>query len=199
MRTASLPGQLFLHPAVEVVPEPDELRSSFRTGQGDVLAPFQARLVLAVHHQEALLGLDQADVDPRRGGEDVGTGRGLEGDRYCLGNGTFSPQPQKPDYEVTLIELEKIEAFCRESGLPFTSSRARRNIVTQGVDLNSLVGKTFRIGEVLIRGIRLCEPCNHLAKTSFPEALSGLAHKAGLRAQIMSEGIIHVGDAIVEQ
>lgn len=126
-------------------------------------------------------------------------GRGLEGDRYCLGNGTFSPQPQKPDYEVTLIEQEKIEAFCRESGLPFTSSHARRNIVTQGVDLNSLVGKTFRIGEVLIHGIRLCEPCNYLAKTSFPEALSGLVHKAGLRAQIMSEGIIHVGDAIVKQ
>src|ERR1700704_2632530 len=79
MRTALLPGQLFLYPAVEVVPEPDELRSSFRTGQGDVLDPFQARLVLAVHHQEALLGLDQADVDSRRGGEDVGTGRGLEG------------------------------------------------------------------------------------------------------------------------
>src|ERR1700704_5769369 len=79
MRITSLPGQLFLHPAVEVVPEPDELRSSLRNGQGDVLVPFQARLVLSVHHEEAFLGLDQADVDSRRGREDVRTRRRLEG------------------------------------------------------------------------------------------------------------------------
>src|SRR5712692_6772522 len=79
VRTTSLSGQLFLHPAVEVVPEPDELRSSLRGGQGDVLAPFQARLVLSIHHEEAFLGLDQTDVDLRRGREDVGTGGGLEG------------------------------------------------------------------------------------------------------------------------
>ena len=123
-------------------------------------------------------------------------GKGLEGDRYFAGLGTFSPAPQKPDFEITFIEREEIEHFAGRSGLPFTSSHARRNIVTEGVDLNSLVGKEFRVGDIRIRGIRLCEPCSHLARISFPEALAGLVHRAGLRAQILSEGTIMVGDAI---
>jgi MOSC domain-containing protein YiiM len=125
-------------------------------------------------------------------------GMGLVGDRYFSGDGTFSPHPQKPDYEITFIEREKIEAFARESGLPFTASHARRNIVTDGVDLNELAGKEFLVGEVRVRGIRLCEPCNHLAKASFPEILTGLVNKGGLRAQILSEGVIRVGDRIRE-
>jgi MOSC domain-containing protein YiiM len=123
-------------------------------------------------------------------------GKGLEGDRYFVGAGTFSPNPQKPDFEITLIEKEKVEAFARDSGLPFTAADARRNIVTQGVDLNALVGKEFSVGPVRLRGIRLCEPCSHLAKASFPETLKGLAHKGGLRAQILSEGSIRRGDSI---
>lgn len=124
-------------------------------------------------------------------------GRGLEGDRYFAGSGTFSPTPQRPDFEVTLIEWEKVDAFARESGLPFTTAHARRNLVTEGVDLNALAGREFRIGGALIRGIRLCEPCNYLAKTSFPETLKGLVHKGGLRAQILKDGIIRAGDSIV--
>ena len=124
-------------------------------------------------------------------------GKGLDGDRYFNGVGTFSPRPQKVDFELTLIEKEKIEAFARESGLPFTASHARRNLVTNGVDLNALAGKDFLVGEVRIRGIRLCEPCSYLAKISFPETLKGLVHKGGLRAQIVSEGIIRVGDKLV--
>lgn len=124
-------------------------------------------------------------------------GRGIEGDRYFAGTGTFSPHPQKPDFEITLIEREKIEAFARESGLPFTALHARRNLVTTGVDLNALAGREFLVGEVRIRGIRLCEPCSYLARTTFPETLRGLVHKAGLRAQIVTEGSIRIGDAIV--
>jgi MOSC domain-containing protein YiiM len=123
-------------------------------------------------------------------------GKGLEGDRYFIGVGTFSPNPQKPDFEITLIEKERVEAFARESGLPFTAAHARRNIVTEGVDLNALVGKEFQVGHVHLRGIRLCEPCTHLAKASFPETLTGLLHKGGLRAQILSAGTIRAGDVI---
>lgn len=126
-------------------------------------------------------------------------GKGLQGDRYFDGNGTFSPQPQRPDFEITLIEKEKIEAFAADSGLPFTAQQARRNVVTEGVDLNALVGRQFFLGEVLIQGIRLCEPCQYLAKTTFPAVLSGLVHKAGLRAQILSEGVIRVGDKVKER
>ena len=125
-------------------------------------------------------------------------GKGLVGDRYFSGVGTFSKHPQKPDYEITFMEGEKIEAFTRDTGLAFTSAHARRNIVTEGVDLNALAGKEFLVGDVRIRGIRLCEPCNHLARASFPETLKGLVNKGGLRAQILSEGVIHIGDCIWE-
>lgn len=123
-------------------------------------------------------------------------GRGLEGDRYFCGIGTFSPNPHKPDYEVTLIQKEHIESFQAASALPFTSKHARRNLVSEGVDLNSLVGKDFTVGSVRLRGIRLCEPCNYLTKSTFPAILQGLAHKGGLRAQILSEGVIRVGDPL---
>src|ERR1051325_4776851 len=91
-------------------------------------------------------------------------GRGLEGDRYFYGRGTFSPAPQKPDFEITFIESAQIESFARSSGLPFRALQARRNIVTEGINLNELAGKEFSVGNVRIRGIRLCEPCNYLAR-----------------------------------
>lgn len=123
-------------------------------------------------------------------------GRGLEGDRYFDGTGTFSPHPPKPDFEVTLIESEKIAAFATRSGLPFTAAAARRNLVTTGADLNALVGRDFWVGEVQLRGLRLCEPCAYLAKITFPETLRGLVHQGGLRAQILSAGTIRTGDVL---
>lgn len=123
-------------------------------------------------------------------------GRGLAGDRYFSGTGTFSPHPQKPDFELTLIQKEHIDAFASGAGIAFTARDARRNLVTVGLDLNSLVGREFRVGSVLIRGIRLCEPCGHLARLTSAEVLRGLVHKGGLRAQIVTEGEIRVGDPI---
>lgn len=123
-------------------------------------------------------------------------GRGLVGDRYFLGCGTFSPQPQRPDFEVTLVEQEMLDAFASRSGLPFNAMSARRNLVTTGVRLNDLVGVEFQAGEVRLRGIRLCEPCSYLAKISFPEVLRGLVHQGGLRAQILSAGVIRAGDCV---
>ena len=87
-------------------------------------------------------------------------GSGLEGDRYALGVGTFSKP--LPDRELTLIEAEAIEALKREYKVELAAGEARRNLVTRGVALNHLVGQDFQIGEVKIRGIRLCEPCEHL-------------------------------------
>lgn len=94
-------------------------------------------------------------------------GRRLEGDRYFEGLGTFSPHPQKPDFEVTLMEREKVEAFAAETGLPFTTERARRNLVTEGVDLNALVGREFLVGVVRLRGRRLCEPARTSRRSVF--------------------------------
>ena len=123
-------------------------------------------------------------------------GWGLEGDRYAEGTGTFSKIPRQPDGELTLIEKECIDGFVAETGILFRAADARRNIVTERVDLNSLVGREFSIGEVRIRAIRLCEPCNYLAKQTSPEILRGLVHKGGIRAQIITAGEICVGDAI---
>jgi len=121
-------------------------------------------------------------------------GKGLEGDRYFLRQGTFS-KPQ-PDRELTLIEAEAIEAMKHELNVDYGLSDSRRNVVTRGVPLNHLVGKEFWIGEVKARGLRLCEPCSHLQKLSHEKVLPGLIHRGGLRAQILSEGTICVGQSV---
>ena len=123
-------------------------------------------------------------------------GRGLEGDRYFDQKGTFS-KPE-PDRELTLIEAEAIEAMKRELHVDYGLSDSRRNVVTRGVPLNHLVGKEFRIGEVRARGLRLCEPCSHLQKLSHEKVLPGLVHRGGLRAQILTEGMIRVGEVVRE-
>jgi len=83
-----------------------------------------------------------------------------------------------------------------ELDVDYGLSDSRRNVVTRGVPLNHLVGKEFWIGEVKARGLRLCEPCSHLQKLSHEKVLPGLVHRGGLRAQILIEGMIRVGDAV---
>lgn len=124
-------------------------------------------------------------------------GVGLEGDRYALKLGTF--YKPEPDFELTLIEAEALEALKRDYEIDLAPGEARRNLVTRGVALNHLVGKEFRIGEVRIRGIRLCEPCSHLQALVGRPVIKGLRHRGGLRAQILSAGRIDVGDAIIEE
>ena len=123
-------------------------------------------------------------------------GQGLEGDRYFDHKGTFS-KPQ-PDRELTLIEAEAIEALRSEFQVDFGLTASRRNIVTRGVPLNHLVDKEFWIGDVKARGLRLCEPCAHLQRLSHPKVLPGLVHRGGLRAQILTEGMIRVGETVKE-
>lgn len=121
-------------------------------------------------------------------------GVGLEGDRYALKQGTF--YKPEPDFELTLIEVEAIEALRREYDIELAAGDARRNIVTRGVPLNHLVGREFVIGNVRIRGIRLCEPCDHLQRVTGKHVIKGLRHRGGLRAQILIPGTIRVGDKI---
>jgi MOSC domain-containing protein YiiM len=121
-------------------------------------------------------------------------GAGLEGDRYFLKQGTFF-KPE-PDFELTLIEAEALEAMQQEYQIELAPSESRRNLVTRGVALNHLVGKDFQIGGVRIRGIRLCEPCSHLQALSGRQVIKGLRHRGGLRAQILSEGLLKAGDMV---
>jgi MOSC domain-containing protein YiiM len=121
-------------------------------------------------------------------------GAGLEGDRYALKLGTF--YKPAPDFELTLIEAEAIEALRRDYRVELAAGDARRNIVTRNVPLNHLVGREFAIGDVRIRGIRLCEPCDHLQKLTGKSLIKGLLHRGGLRAQILTQGRISVCDKI---
>jgi MOSC domain-containing protein YiiM len=142
---------------------------------------------IAEKAQEPTRSVDSAAATP---------GAGLEGDRYALQQGTFS-KPE-PDYELTLIEAEAIEALQRDYGVEVAAGDPRRNIVTRGVPLNHLVGREFRVGEVKIRGLRLCEPCAHLEMLVAKPVIKGLRHRGGLRAQVLTPGIIRVGDTVTE-
>jgi len=122
-------------------------------------------------------------------------GRGLEGDRYAAGQGTFSDKPGT-GRQVTLIEAEALEAYTAESGEPLTAAEARRNIVTRGVRLNALVGREFTVGQVRVLGCRLCEPCTHLERLTGKGVLRGLVHRGGLRAEFLTDGVIRVGDRV---
>jgi hypothetical protein len=115
-------------------------------------------------------------------------GRGLEGDRYYGGRGTFSGPGR--GYELTLVEAEVLD----ELDLPW--EQARRNIVTRGIELNTLVGRRFRVGAVECAGRRLAEPCAHLEKLARPGLLRPLVHRGGLRADIVEGGTISLGDEV---
>ena len=122
-------------------------------------------------------------------------GRGLEGDRYLDGSGHWSSNPGV-GRQVTLIEIESIEALEREKNIVIAPGASRRNLVTRGVPLNHLVGREFQAGAVRLFGRRLCEPCDYLEGLTIKGILTGLIHRAGLRADIVVGGSIHVGDSV---
>lgn len=122
-------------------------------------------------------------------------GKGLEGDRYCLGVGTYSKSPGS-GRQVTLIELEAVESLQRDYGISLAPTAARRNIVTRGIALNHLVGRQFRVGPVTFAGVRVCEPCAHLEGLTRPGVLRALVHRGGLRADVLTDGLIRVGDVV---
>jgi MOSC domain-containing protein YiiM len=127
----------------------------------------------------------------------VRAGKGIEGDRYFSNTGkNRSNYKGQPDWEITLIESEVIVAFNQDTGNKFHESDFRRNIVTEGVRLNDLVGKTFNINGVSFFGVQLCEPCASLQKRLAVKILPDLIGKGGLRAQIRGVGLLNVGDAI---
>ncbi len=124
--------------------------------------------------------------------------RGLMGDRYYSLNGTYSKTEIEPDQEITLIESEAFEELKEKHGITLNYSQSRRNIITRDVDLNSLVGRTFQVGDVTLTGMRLCEPCTYLSGlTGNPKLVKQWLHRAGLRAHIVRSGKISVGDSII--
>jgi MOSC domain-containing protein YiiM len=122
-------------------------------------------------------------------------GTGLEGDRYFRKEGTFSKKDD-PGRAITLIEAEAVEEAAKTYGVDFDVSETRRNIVTRGVPLNHLVDQEFMVGDVRVRGVKLCEPCGHLERLTTKGVREPLIHRGGLRADILSDGAISVGDRV---
>ncbi|MTD43974.1 hypothetical protein GKE82_06570 [Conexibacter sp. W3-3-2] len=122
-------------------------------------------------------------------------GRGLEGDRYAAGRGTFS-RGTGYGRDITLVE-EELLAVARVDGLPITPVQARRNVAVSGIVLDDLIGERFLLGTAECIGRRRCEPCAHLQRLGPPGILRALVHRGGLRADIVVGGEIAVGDLVV--
>jgi MOSC domain-containing protein YiiM len=121
------------------------------------------------------------------------TGRGLEGDRHLAAEDSWAAS----GCAISLIEAEQIEAIRAEYAIDLGDGRSRRQLVTRGVRLNDLVGQEFSVGGVRCRGVELCEPCMHLTRLlGEPNLIKASAHRAGLRADILSGGQIAVGDRV---
>jgi len=124
-------------------------------------------------------------------------GRGLRGDRYSEGAGTHSSSD--PGCQITLISAEALEAMARDSGIALRPEHSRRNLVTRGVDLGRLVGRPFRIGGALLRGVRINQPCLHLEGLIGISGLkAALEDRSGLNAEILEGGTIRRGDPVEE-
>lgn len=121
-------------------------------------------------------------------------GVGLDGDRYAEKIGKHSQTPGT-GREVTLVEQEAIAAV-RADGVELADHETRRNLLTEGVPLNHLVGRTFRVGDVVLRGVRLADPCSYLAGLTRPGVSRALVHRGGLRADIVEGGTLRAGDTI---
>ena len=122
-------------------------------------------------------------------------GTGIEGDRYATRSGTYSKK-HHIDRQVTLIEVEALEALARDHGVELAPHEHRRNLTTRGVPLNHLVGQYFRLGDCVLYGGRLNVPCRYLEDLVGKKVFKPLLNRSGLNCRIVVEGIIRVGDSI---
>ncbi|GIW12332.1 MAG: molybdenum cofactor biosynthesis protein [Dehalococcoidia bacterium] len=140
---------------------------------------------LAARAGEALIACEEALLDEH----------GIIGDRYHAGQGTFS-SGEPAGRAVTLIEHETLEALANEAGILLPAGAYRRNLVTIEVPLNHLVGRTFQVGEVVLEGVRLAEPCSYLEWCTRPGVRRALLHRGGLRANVLRGGKVRLGDLV---
>lgn len=140
----------------------------------------------------------EAGGEPMEAHDEIGAvaGAGLVGDRYASKTGAFSEREGR-GREVTLIAREAIAA-ANEQGVTIAEHETRRNLVTEGVDLHALIGKTFAVGEAVLTGVRDCPPCAYLEELTRPGVKDALEGGGGLRADILRDGTLRVGDEIAE-
>lgn len=179
----------------------DAVRAGYVIAPADVAlwSPPIATAPRRVGRVEAIVVAPEAEAAMARVDRAVARAdRGLEGDRYFEKRGTFSNVHGR-GYDLTLVEAEVLDTLALPAG-PLAPEEARRNVLTRGIDLNALVGERFTVGTVECVGRRLCEPCAHLerltAAAGKPGTLRALIHKGGLRADVLADGEIRVGDEI---
>ena len=122
-------------------------------------------------------------------------GRGVKGDRYCLGkeSGYFSGT-KGARRQITLFESEVLDTVLRDNNVSLAPDECRMNVVTRGVPLAHLVGRRFRVGDAVLRGLKLNEPCSRLEDVVGRPVVKALVHRCGLFAEILVGGRIHAGD-----
>ena len=121
---------------------------------------------------------------------------GLVGDRYANKCGSKSKPDQHPDRQLTFIAQEQLDWLHIEHGIALTGSQSRRNVLTQGIDLNALVGKRFLVGNVEVEGMRLSQPCKPLSEVLGFDFVTLMRDRSGLNCRILSSGTISVGDTV---
>jgi MOSC domain-containing protein YiiM len=125
----------------------------------------------------------------------VAQARGIVGDRYHTGDGSFSRWPGA-GRAITFIAHESIVAVREEHGIDIDGGRSRRNVITEGIDLEELIGRQFRIGTATFKGSRSCQPCRYLERFLEPGAFQAMKSHGGIRAEVEKSGSINVGDTI---
>ncbi|RZI76684.1 MAG: MOSC domain-containing protein [Variovorax sp.] len=124
-------------------------------------------------------------------------GKGIEGDRYMIGNeaGFYSHKPEE-GRQVTLFEIETLEALERDAKITMLPEEHRRNVTVEGVPLNHLVGRKFWLGEVLLEATRLSTPCKHIEEILGKAVFDPLINRSGLNCKILQGGTVRVGDLL---
>ena len=122
-------------------------------------------------------------------------GRGLEGDRYALGGGTWARYPDL-EKQLTLIDAADVAAVAARVGVPLTPGDTRRNLVTAGVDLPSLVGRWFAVGDALLFGMKRCPPCTHLERLTGARLVKAMVHRGGINAAVFAGAVIAEGAVV---
>lgn len=122
-------------------------------------------------------------------------GQGVEGDRYLLGRGTYSDRPE-PGRQVTLFEIESLEAIARDFNITLAPHEHRRNVTVRGVPLNHLVGRRFRLGPALLEATRLSVPCRYIEDLLGRPVFKPMVHRAGLNCRILEGGVVRPGDPV---
>ncbi|MFG1215460.1 MOSC domain-containing protein [Xanthobacter flavus] len=124
-------------------------------------------------------------------------GKGIEGDRYMIGReeGFYSDRPEE-GRQVTLFEIETLEALKRDAGVVLGPEEHRRNVTVEGVPLNHLVGRRFRLGETVLEATRLSIPCRHIEEITGKAIFDPLINRSGLNCRILAGGVVRVGDMV---